>query len=169
MNQNALIREGRSWVFAEANINTDLIMPSAAFTLPLEKQLRLVFSANRPDWVDQVGPGDVLVGGRNFGTGSSRPCAQLLRGLGISALVAESINGLFYRNCVNYALPAMECQGIVDAVSEGDTLRVDVAAGKIENLSTGSRLEGRAMPEFLCAIVREGGVMARLRKDGYVE
>lgn len=163
-----MIVEGRAWLFAEANLNTDLMMPGAAIRLPIEEQLRHVFAANRPGWADEVREGDVLVGGRNFGTGSSRPAAALLRRLGIRALVAESINELFYRNCVNYALPALECRGIVAAVAEGDVVRVDVAGGAVANLRTGKTLSAPRMPRMLIDIVTAGGLRARLRAEGYI-
>src|SRR5271169_6613279 len=105
----SLTASGRVWIFTDDNINTDLMMPQSVFGKSLEEQMRNVFATYRPGWAGEVRPGDILVGGRNFGTGSSRPGALLLKRLGIAALVASSINGLFYRNCVNYALPAMEC------------------------------------------------------------
>src|SRR6185295_13897341 len=98
----------RVWKF-EDNINTDLILPSIAFYLSPPEQARYVFHANRPDWAAQVQPGDIIIGGKNFGMGSSRPAARSLKTLQIGALVAHSINGLFFRNAVNWALPAMEC------------------------------------------------------------
>lgn len=160
--------EGRTWVFADANVNTDLIMPSAAFRLPEEEQVKLVFSTNRPGWAQQVRPGDVLIGGRNFGTGSSRPGAELLHRVGVGALVAESINDLFYRNCVNYALPALECPGITAAVEEGDIVRVDVGEGTVINVRTGQTLAGARMPEMLLEIIAAGGLLQRLKAEGYV-
>jgi 3-isopropylmalate/(R)-2-methylmalate dehydratase small subunit len=144
------------------------MMPQTVFGKSIDEQLRHVFATCRPGWVDQVKRGDILVGGRNFGTGSSRPGSLLLKRLGIAALVAETINGLFYRNCINYALPAIECAGIRDLVTEGDTIRVDVATGAIENLTRGERRVGSKMPEFLQAIVRAGGIMERLRSEGYL-
>jgi 3-isopropylmalate/(R)-2-methylmalate dehydratase small subunit len=164
----SLIAEGRVWLFADDNINTDLMMPQSVFAKSIEEQMRNVFATYRPGWVEQVRPGDILVGGRNFGTGSSRPGSMLLKRLGIAALVAESINGLFYRNCINYALPAMECAGIRDFLSEGEVARVDVGEGIVENLARRSRLAGAKMPEFLQAIVRAGGIMERLRSEGYL-
>jgi 3-isopropylmalate/(R)-2-methylmalate dehydratase small subunit len=83
-------------------------------------------------------------------------------------MVAETINGLFYRNCVNYALPAVECPGVRDMVREGEVLRVDATSGQIENVTSGSKLSGVKMPEFLQAIVRAGGIMERLRAEGYL-
>ncbi len=167
-NSESLIAEGRVWLFADDNINTDLMMPQSVFAKSIEEQMRNVFATYRPGWAEQVWPRDILVGGRNFGTGSSRPGSMLLKRLGIAALVAESINGLFYRNCINYALPAMECPGIRDFISEGEIARVDVAEGIVQNLARGDRLAGAKMPEFLQAIVRAGGIMERLRSEGYL-
>lgn len=160
--------EGRTWVFPEANLNTDLIMPAAAFRLPRDEQVKLVFSANRPGWVEKVAPGDILVAGRNFGTGSSRPGAELFRRLGIAGLVAESINDLFYRNSVNYALPALECAGIVRAVTEGDRVRLDIGSGTVTNLDTGVVLRCSPMPAMLREIIAAGGLFEKLRAEGYI-
>jgi 3-isopropylmalate/(R)-2-methylmalate dehydratase small subunit len=165
--QQALVVEGRAWMFAEDNINTDLMMPQTVFAKPLEEQLRHVFATYRPGWLDEVKAGDVIIGGRNFGTGSSRPGSLLLKRLGINALVAETINGLFYRNCVNYALPAIECVGVRELVTEGDIVRIDATAGTITNVTRGGSLTGKPMPAFLQAIVRAGGIMERLRAEGY--
>jgi len=87
----------RVWKFGD-NINTDLILPIQAFYLTPQEQTRFVFHANRPGWVDQVQPGDIIVGGKNFGMGSSRPAARSLKNLGLGCLIAHSINGLFFRN-----------------------------------------------------------------------
>jgi 3-isopropylmalate/(R)-2-methylmalate dehydratase small subunit len=160
--------EGRTWVFPDANLNTDLIMPAAAFRLPREEQVKLVFSANRPGWVDEVTPGDILIAGRNFGTGSSRPGAELFRRLGIAGLVAESINDLFYRNCVNYALPVLECAGIVRSVTEGDRVRLDIGSGTVTNLNSGLVLHGAPMPSLLREIIAAGGLFEKLRAEGYI-
>jgi 3-isopropylmalate/(R)-2-methylmalate dehydratase small subunit len=160
--------EGRAWLFEEPNINTDLIMPVTAFRLPLEEQVKQVFASHRPGWAQEVREGDVIVGGLNFGTGSSRPGAQLLRRLGIRALVAASVNDLFYRNCVNYALPVVECRGVTEMVREGDVVRVDVAEGVVQNLRTGQTLRGARMPELLLDIIAAGGLLPRLRAQGYL-
>src|SRR5262244_2168172 len=84
---------GHVWKFGD-DINTDLMLPGPLLTASEEEQRRAVFSANRPGWVSEITPGDIIIGGRNFGTGSSRPAARSLRNLGLGALIAESINGL---------------------------------------------------------------------------
>lgn len=160
---------GRCWLFAGANINTDLLMPSASFHLPRERQAAMVLEGLRPGWSAQVQAGDVLVAGRNFGTGSGRPAPQLLAHLGIAAVVAESISDLFYRNCVNAGLPAMECPGIATAVGEGELLTVDVVNGRVLVQGAGRELRGTRMPELLLEILSAGGLLARLEKEGYVQ
>jgi len=157
----------RTWKAGD-NINTDLILPNRAFYLTPQEQVKFVFSANRPGWSDLVVKGDILVGGRNFGMGSSRPAARSLRNLGLACLVAESINGLFFRNCVNFAFPAMECPGVADAFEEGDVAEVSFEDASVVNKRTGVRLVGRAMPAELRAVVAAGGLFALLEQQGYI-
>ena len=168
MSGNETVQEGRAWIFAEANLNTDLMMPSRGYPLPLPERSKLIFATYRPGWSEQVQAGDILIAGRNFGAGSARPAAEILRVLGIRVLVAESINGIFYRNCVNYALPAMECPGVLDAVNEGDIVRVDVAEGIVVNMRSGKILRGSKMPPMLLDIINAGGTYERLLRDGYI-
>ena len=88
------ILNGQVWKFPE-NINTDLILPGRAQYFSEEEQKEVVFEANRPGWIREIRQGDIIVAGRNFGMGSSRPAARSLRNIGIGCLVADSINGLF--------------------------------------------------------------------------
>jgi 3-isopropylmalate/(R)-2-methylmalate dehydratase small subunit len=159
--------QARVWKFGD-NINTDLILPIQAFYLPAEEQPKYVFSANRPGWVDQVKPGDILIGGRNFGMGSSRPAARSLKNLGIACLVAPSINGLFFRNAVNFAFPAMECPGVAEAFEEGDVAEVDFESATVRNVTRGATLEGRRMPSKLMELVKAGGIYPLLEKEGLI-
>ena len=158
---------GRVWKFGD-DINTDLILPNAAFYLTPQEQLRYIFRANRPGWVDLVQPGDILIGGRNFGMGSSRPAARNLKNLGLSCLLAESINGLFYRNSVNFAFPAMECAGIGGLLEEGDIAEVDFEAACVTNARTQQRLPARPIPRDLLRIVEAGGIFALLEREGAI-
>lgn len=157
----------RTWKVGD-NINTDLILPNRAFYLTPQEQPKFVFSANRPGWSDLVVKGDILIGGRNFGMGSSRPAARSLRNLGLACLVAESINGLFFRNCVNFAFPAMECPGVAEAFEEGDVAKVSFEDASILNMRTGVRLVGRGMPAELRAVVAAGGLFPLLEQQGYI-
>ena len=157
----------RTWKAGD-NINTDLILPNRAFYLTPQEQTKFVFSANRPGWSDLVTPGDILIGGRNFGMGSSRPAARSLRNLGLACLVAESINGLFFRNCVNFAFPAMECPGVADAFEEGDLADVSFENAIVMNVRTGVRLPGRPIPGELQAVIAAGGLFPLLEQQGYI-
>ena len=157
----------RVWKFGD-NINTDLILPNVAFYLTPQEQLRYVFRANRPGWVDEVQSGDILLGGKNFGMGSSRPAARNLKNLGLSCLVAHSINGLFYRNAVNFAFPAMECTGVQEIFEEGDTAEVDFDTGTVTNITQGKSLPGRTIPPQLLKIVDAGGIFPLLESEGYI-
>jgi 3-isopropylmalate/(R)-2-methylmalate dehydratase small subunit len=100
--------------------------------------------------------------------GSSRPAARSLRNLGLACLVAESINGLFFRNCVNFAFPAMECPGVAEAFEEGDVAAVSFEDASIVNTRTGVRLAGRGMPAELRTIVAAGGLFPLLEQQGYI-
>lgn len=159
---------GRVWKFGD-NINTDLMMPNIAYEHPPQEQPKFVFSANRPGWSAEVRKGDVLIGGSNFGTGSSRPAAKLVMGLGISILVADSINGLFLRNCVNFGLPAFSCPGVSALFEEGDIAIVDYEGSVITNERTGNSLSGRKLPPSLIELTLSGGIVPLLRREGYLK
>jgi 3-isopropylmalate/(R)-2-methylmalate dehydratase small subunit len=158
---------GRVWKFGD-DINTDLVIPGFAVLMTLEEQLPHTFSANRPGWVDEVQPGDVLLAGRNFGVGSARPIGDVLRGVGISGVVAESFNGLGLRNCINAGLPPLPCVGVLEAFDEGDVAEVDWTTGKVLNTTKGTELTGSPIPPALRDIVQHGGVEAVLRSEGYL-
>jgi 3-isopropylmalate/(R)-2-methylmalate dehydratase small subunit len=159
--------KGRVWKFGD-DINTDLVIPGFAVLLPPEEQTRHCFSANRPGWVDEVEPGDVLIAGRNFGVGSARGIGDVFRGLGLGGIVAESFNGLGLRNCVNVGLPSLPCRGIVDAFEEGEIAEVDWTTGAVHNVTKGTTLQGQPVPKVLQDIVLAGGVEAVLRNEGYL-
>ncbi len=159
---------GRVWKFGD-NINTDLIMPNVAYEYPPQEQPKFVFSANRPGWSAEVKKGDVLIGGSNFGTGSSRPAAKQLLGLGLAALVAESINGLFLRNCVNYGLPAFSCPGVSALFDEGDTAVIDYVEQAIANEKDNRTLSGSRLPPSLVKLTLSGGIVPLLRQEGFIQ
>jgi 3-isopropylmalate/(R)-2-methylmalate dehydratase small subunit len=159
--------KGRVWIVGD-NINTDLILPNKAFYLTHEEQAQYVFSANRPGWAQQVQKGDILIGGHNFGMGSSRAAARSLKNLGLGCLIAESLNGLFLRNCVNFAFPALECPGISAAFSEGEIAEVEFEAAQVSNITRGTSLVGKPLPAQLMALVQAGGVYQLLEQEGLI-
>ena len=158
---------GRTWKFGD-DINTDLIMPGPALYLPEAERVRFVFQANRPGWVDLMRPGDVIIGRRSFGVGSSRPAALSLRNLKVGCLIAESINSLFFRNCVNFGLLALECPGVHDAFEEGQTAEIMVDDFRIRNRETGVELQATRVPEQLIKLMVGGGVLPLLESEGLV-
>ena len=158
---------GRVWIVGD-NINTDSILPQKCFYMQPAEQARYVFESNRPGWSEQVKPGDILIGGRNFGMGSSRPAARTLKVLGLACLVAESVNGLFFRNCINFAFPVLECPGIVEAFEEGDTADVNVDSGTIVNVTRNTSIAAIPLPESLLELLKAGGVFPLLEKQGLI-
>jgi len=117
-----------------------------------------------PSFAASVRRGDIIVAGRNFGTGSSREQAvAALRHLGVAALVAESFAGLFYRNALNLGLPALACKE-AKRIRPGDSLRVNAETGEIQNLTTGETLACEPIPAYLMQMVRDGGLLAHLGK-----
>lgn len=159
--------KARVWKVGD-NINTDLILPIQAFYLSAEEQPRFVFHANRPGWSEQVQPGDILIGGKNFGMGSSRPAARSLKNLGLSCLLANSLNGLFFRNCVNFAFPAMDCPNVGDAFDEGDIAEVDFDTGAVRNVTKGKSLTAVVLPPKLLDLLKAGGIFPLLEKEGAI-
>jgi 3-isopropylmalate/(R)-2-methylmalate dehydratase small subunit len=158
---------GKVWKFGD-DINTDLVIPNFAVLLPREEQTQHCFSANRPGWVDEVQPGDVLVAGRNFGVGSARNIGDVFHLLGISGIVAESFNGLGLRNCVNSGMPSLPCPGVLDAFDEGDVAEVDWTTGEVRNVTKGTTVQGNPVPKALQDIVVAGGLENVLRNEGYL-
>ncbi|HEX4110466.1 MAG TPA: hypothetical protein VHX88_20220 [Solirubrobacteraceae bacterium] len=159
--------QGRAWVFGHS-VDTDNMYPGFAMRLPIEQAATHVFYDLRPGWSDEVAPGDIVIAGRNFGLGSSRPVAQLFRRLGVAALVADEFNSLFLRNSINFGLPAVRIPGVSAAFADRDEVVLDVRAASIERPSDATRLTGSPLPDFVLEILAQGGLMAKLAADGYL-
>ena len=156
---------GRIWKFGD-DINTDLIAPLGAVTD--EDRRKRCFSANRPGWSSEVQPGDIIIGGKNFGTGSSRPAAQVLTKLGVAGVVAESVNGLFMRNAINFGLPILVLPGVTEAFGEPDVAEIDLANGEVRNLETGKSFTFEPMPQMFLDILERGGLMKIMYEEGLI-
>ena len=165
-----VVLKGRVWKFGD-NINTDLMMPNIAFMMSPEEQRKQVFESIRPGWHAQVREGDIIVGGVNFGTGSSRPGARLLRELGIVAVIADSINGLFLRNCINFGVIGLICPGVVTAFAEGEIAEVRPYEAEIVNLTQDASriIQGQKLPENLIDLALAGGIRPLLKSEGYLK
>jgi 3-isopropylmalate/(R)-2-methylmalate dehydratase small subunit len=158
---------GRVWCFDD-NINTDLILPIPVIPMPRDQRPQYMFRANRPGWAAEVKKGDILIAGKNYGMGSGRPAAEVMKDLGLACMVAESLNGLFFRNCVNYAFPALEVLGVRAAFTEGEEAEVDFEAGTVTNVTSGRTLSGPPWPEMALKMLRAGGLAAQLDSEGYL-
>ena len=127
-----------------------------------------MFSANRPGWVDLVQPGDILIGGKNFGMGSSRPAARSLRNLKTRLSSRGIDQRIIFRNSVNFGFPAIECPGIEAAFSEGDVAEVSFEDYTVRNQRTGATLNAAPLPEALRKLMQAGGLFQLLETEGYV-
>ncbi len=158
---------GRVWKFGD-NINTDLILPGPYLYRSPEEQARAVFEANRPGWVDQVKKGDAIVAGFNFGMGSSRPAARSLKNCGVGFVFAETINGLFFRNSVNFGLLAFECPGVSRAFEEGDMAELSLEEWRVRNPRSGETLSVSRVPDELLSIMQGGGIFPLMEARGLI-
>ena len=101
--------------------------------------------------------------------GSSRPAARSLRNLGIAALLAQSINGLFFRNAINFGLLALECPGVHAAFEEGQSAELSLDDFTMRNLDTGALLKAQPVPAMLLNLMTQGGLYPHLERQGLIE
>jgi 3-isopropylmalate/(R)-2-methylmalate dehydratase small subunit len=154
---------GKAFVFGD-NIDTDMLAPGLYMKFGIDDIARHCLEAVDPTFAATVRAGDFVVGGDNFGMGSSREQApQALRHLGVAAVIARSFAGLFFRNAVNLGLAPLVCADI-DKIAAGDELAVDAARGTIENRTTGTALRCEALPTHLLAMLADGGLIPHLEK-----
>jgi len=146
------------------NINTDIISPPQYMELSVAEAAKYAMSAVDPEFAARVKPGDILVAGSNFGSGSSRETSPLtLKHLGVAAIVAKFFARIFYRNAINLGLAAIECPE-TDKISAGDVLEIDLAGGRIRNATTGETYACTKIPPHILELVEGGGLVAHLRR-----
>jgi 3-isopropylmalate/(R)-2-methylmalate dehydratase small subunit len=154
---------GRAWVYGD-NVDTDMLAPGMYMKKSIEEIATHCLEALDPGFAKGVRPGDVLVGGENFGMGSSREqAAQALVQLGVAAVIAKSFSGLYLRNALNLGLMALECSQC-GRIGKGELLVVDPEKGHINNLTTGERYACEPIPPHLVAMIRDGGLVPHLEK-----
>ncbi|GAC1461355.1 MAG: 3-isopropylmalate dehydratase small subunit [Candidatus Limnocylindrales bacterium] len=156
----------RAWVFGD-DLDTDQMVPGryAPFMVGQDKFQNYAFYDARPGFAKEVRPGDILVGGENFGCGSSREYAvAALKKLGIGGIVAKNFARIFFRNCINLGIPVLESSDAVDLVSDGDLVELDLAAGLLRAPRGNATL--RPLAPFAQEILSAGGVVAYLREHG---
>jgi 3-isopropylmalate dehydratase small subunit len=155
---------GKAWTFGE-NMNTDEIIPGRYnITIdPLELG-KNVFCEVKPEYPKNVKPGDVIIGGQNFGCGSSREHAPIaIKGSGAKCVIAASFARIFFRNAINIGLPILECPEAAADIREGDDIEADLASGEIFNYTSGHHYQARPLPPFVLKIAEAGGIVNFLK------
>ncbi|MDD3654422.1 MAG: 3-isopropylmalate dehydratase small subunit [Desulfotomaculaceae bacterium] len=147
------------------DVNTDYIISGKYKfkTLDMKELARHVMEDLDPDFYEKVTAGDFIVGGANFGCGSSREQAPLaIKYADVGAVLAKSFARIFYRNAINTGLPVVECD--TDLIDQGDELKVDLSAGVIENKTKGTNIPIKPLPGVMIKILNDGGLAAHFRK-----
>ena len=158
--------KGKAWKFGD-NISTDLIAPGRYYHLRsnLPELAKHVLEDAHPEFASKVSKGDFVVGGRNFGLGSSREHAPVIIKLaGVDAVIAKKFARIFYRNAINVGLPAIECD--TDLIAQGDELEIDLSSGKIINKTQSTEIPFKPLPSVMTTILMDGGLAAHIAKHG---
>ena len=153
------------------NVDTDVIIPARYLNSQDAKELaKHCMEDIDPEFVNNVHEGDIIVGGWNFGCGSSREHAPLvIKTCGVSCVIAKSFARIFYRNAINIGLPILECEAASDAIENGDEVSIDFDTGVITNVTKGETYQAEPFPPFIQDIIRAGGLMNSIRaKEGNV-
>ena len=160
-----MIVRGEAVTFGD-NVNTDVIIPSGYLTILDPNELaKHAMEGIDPSFPERAKRGVIIVAGRNFGCGSSREQAPIaLKYAGVKCILAESFARIFYRNSINIGLPVMECPNISNIVKEGDMLRIDLANGEVTDETRNQKLKALKLPDFLLAIIKDGGLIEHLRR-----
>ena len=150
------------------NVDTDVIIPARYLNDPSEKALASHCMEDiDPAYAGTVEPGDIIVGGANFGCGSSREHAPLaIKVSGAKCVIAASFARIFYRNAINIGLPIMECPEASAHIKAGDQVSVDFASGKITDVTTGEVFQAAPFPAFIDNIIQSGGLINSLKARG---
>lgn len=157
--------EGKVWRYGD-NIDTDVIIPARYLNSfdPEELASHCMVDIDE-SFAENVKAGDLMVGGRNFGCGSSREHAPIaIKAAGVPVIIAANFARIFYRNGINIGLPLLEIGDDVEKIKADDTLRVDTAAGRIENLTTGDVFQAHPLPGFVQDIARAGGLINYIKE-----
>jgi len=163
------VLRGKAHKFGDG-ISTDHIIPGryAHLRSNLPELAKHVLEDADPAFVSKVKPGDFVVGGSNFGLGSSREHAPLvIKMAGVSAILAKSVARIFFRNAINLGLPVLICN--TDKIEEGDELEVDLAEGTVRDKTNGSVLTFGKIPEVMLRILNEGGLIPYIQKHGDIK
>jgi 3-isopropylmalate/(R)-2-methylmalate dehydratase small subunit len=159
------VKSGQVYKYG-ANVDTDAIIPARYLNVsdPIELSRHCMEDID-VNFARVVKPGDIIVADTNFGCGSSREHAPLcIKAAGVDCVIAKTFARIFFRNAINIGLPLMECPEAVDGISNGDKLEVDIAQGKIKNLTTGKSFQAKPYPDFMGGIIQSGGLIEFTRR-----
>ncbi len=148
------------------NVDTDVIIPARYLNTSDPKELasHCMEDIDR-DFRSKISDGDIMVGGENFGCGSSREHAPIaIKTSGISLVIAKSFARIFYRNAINIGLAIVECPEAAEEIREGDTVEADLDSGVITDVTTGRSFKAEPFPEFIQNIISAGGLVEAAKK-----
>ncbi len=153
------------------DIDTDVIIPARYLnTSDAQELAKHCMEDLDTTFVERVQPGDIIVAEENFGCGSSREHAPIaIKAAGVDAVIAKSFARIFYRNAINTGLAILECPEAVDAISEGDQVKVDTETGTITDVTTGRTFKAQPFPPFIAEIIEAGGLVPRWQKKRAAE
>lgn len=162
---NPMKIKGKAWKFGD-DVNTDEILAARYLvTTDPEEMGRHLMEDVRPGFSGEIGRGDIIAAGDNFGCGSSREHAPLaIKGAGISAVVAASFARIFYRNAFNMGLPIFESPEAAERIREGDEIEINADSGEIENKTRGESYRTQAVAPFMRELIRSGGLINYLSR-----
>ena len=149
------------------NIDPDVIIPARYLNTANHKELAAHCMEDiDKEFVNKVKAGDIMVGGANFGCGSSREHAPIaIKESGISCVIAKTFARIFYRNAINIGLPILECPDASEGIEAGDEVVIDFDSGIIENKTKGESYKAQPFPEFIKEIIRKGGLLNSLKGE----
>ena len=147
------------------NVDTDVIIPARYLNAPSPAELaKHCMEDIDADFVSNVKAGDIMVGGANFGCGSSREHAPIaIKESGVSCVIAKTFARIFYRNAINIGFPILECPEAAEKINAGDEVTVDFDTGVITDLTTGETFKATAFPAFINGIIENGGLLPYLK------
>lgn len=156
------IVEGRVWRVGD-NVNTESITPSKWLHAGHDLLMEHIGELLIPEFPQAVRSGDIWVGGSNLGCSSSRNAPLFLKDRGIGVILCHSASRIFYRNAINSGIPIFEIGEAVEKIPMGERMRVEVKTGRIEDLTTGERIQAKPFPPFIMAILEAGGITQYIR------
>lgn len=150
------------------NIDTDVIIPARYLNTPDHKELAAHCMEDIDlEFIKKVKPDDIMVGGYNFGCGSSREHAPIaIKASGISCVIAKTFARIFYRNAINIGLAILECEEASDKIQVGDEVAVDFDTGVITNMTRSEQYQAEPFPEFIKDIINHNGLMNAIAARG---